>query len=124
MVSQSLTALTFPRPGFRAWLVAFVAATGLMAEALAGPFVASRWAYARQSQEECLQRAEAALAKAGYQRLERPEQSRYGTADDYTVAIRCVTDNEIAFLVASGPARDKTDRLAGKLLQYFGTGQK
>jgi hypothetical protein len=124
MVSQSLTALMFRRLGFRPWLLGLKAATGLITEALAGPFVASRWAYARQSQEACLERAEAALTKAGYQRLERTEQSRYGTADDYTVAIRCVTDNEIAFLVASSPARDKTDRLAGELLQHFGTGQK
>lgn len=114
----------FRRLGFRPLLLGLMAATGMTGEALAGPFVASRWAYARQSQEECLIRAEAALTKAGYQRLERTEQSRYGTADEYTAAIRCVTDNEIAFLVASGPARDKTDRLAGELLQHFGTGLK
>lgn len=123
MVSQSLTALMFRRLGFRPWLLGLMAATGLITEALAGP----SWQAAGLTRGNCRRRAWNArrqLTKAGYQRLERTEQSRYGTADDYTVAIRCVTDNEIAFLVASGSSRDKTDRLAGELLQYFGTGLK
>jgi hypothetical protein len=93
-------------------------------EASAGPAVSTRWAYAKQTQEQCLQRAEQTLERIGYDRLERTEQSRYGTRGDYTVAIRCITEQGIAILIASGPARGEADRRGGELLQYFGTGQK
>jgi hypothetical protein len=93
-------------------------------EAAAGPAVATRWAYAKQTQEQCLRRAEQALERIGYERLERTEQSRYGTRGEYTVAIRCITERGVAILIASGPERGEADRRGGELLQYFGTGQK
>ena len=93
-------------------------------ETAAGPAVATRWAYAKQTQEQCLRRAEQTLQRIGYDRLERTAQSRYGTRGDYTVAIRCIAEHGIAILIASGPARGEADRRGGELLQYFGTGQK
>lgn len=81
-------------------------------EVAAGPAVATRWAYAKQSQGQCLRRAEQALERIGYDRLERTEQSRYGTRGDYTVAIRCITERGIAILIASGPERGEADRVA------------
>lgn len=101
-----------------------LATIAVCGEAAAGPAVSTRWAYAKQPQEQCLRRAEQALQRIGYERLERTEQSRYGTRGDYTAAIRCITEHGIAVLIASGPARGEADRRGGELLQYFGTGQK
>lgn len=105
-------------------LFGVLAAVAIYSEAAAGPAVSTRWAYAKQTQEQCLRRAEQALQRIGYERLERTEQSRYGTRGDYTVAIRCITEHGVAILIASGPARGEADRRGGELLQYFGTGLK
>lgn len=101
-----------------------LAAIAACSEAAAGPAVATRWISVKQTQEQCLRRAEQALERVGYDRLERTAQSRYGTRGDYTVAIRCIAEHGIAILIASGPARGEADRRGGELLQYFGTGQK
>lgn len=101
-----------------------LAAIAVGSEAAAGPAVSTRWAYAKQTQEQCLRRAEQALQRIGYERLERTGQSRYGTRGDYTAAIRCITEHGIAVLIASGPERGEADRRGGELLRYFGTGQK
>ncbi len=66
--------------------------------ALAGPAVATRWNNVQMPQDECLRKAEDAIRHAGFGRLERTEQSRYGTRGDYTAAIRCVTENRVVFL--------------------------
>jgi hypothetical protein len=87
--------------------------------ALAGPAVATRWNNVRMSQDECLRRAEDAIRDAGFGRLERTQQSRYGTRGDYTAAIRCVIDNNTVFFIASGPSRGEADRLAGALFDSF-----
>ncbi|HEY4635871.1 MAG TPA: hypothetical protein VIG92_04875 [Rhodospirillales bacterium] len=87
--------------------------------ALAGPAVATRWNDVRIPQDECLRRAEDAIRGAGFGRLERTQQSRYGTRGDYTAAIRCVTDNNIVFFIASGPSRSEADRLSGALYESF-----
>jgi len=95
------------------------AMVALAPAALAGPAVATRWNNARISQDECLRRAEDTIRNAGFGRLERTQQSRYGTRGDYTAAIRCVTDNNVVFFIASGPSRGEADRLAGALYDNF-----
>lgn len=86
---------------------------------LAGPAVATRWQIAKMSQEECLKKAEDAILAAGLSRLERTEQSRYGTREPYTGAVRCITSNGIVVFVGSGPGRLQADALAGALFENF-----
>lgn len=87
--------------------------------ARAGPAVATRWQDVKLSQEECLRKAEAAILRTGFNRMERTEQSRYGTLDTYTAAIRCVVDNGIAFFIVSGPSRVQSDLMAGALFENW-----
>jgi hypothetical protein len=113
-----------PQPAWSACIFALVAALTLQSAALAGPAVATRWQYAKMAQDECLKRAEQAISRAGLGRLERTAQPRYGTRDDYTGVVRCVTSNGIVLFVGSGPMRSTADTLAGALFEQFGPGQK
>jgi len=120
MVSQSLTgAISIPVRRFARAILGVAAAIAVVSPAIAGPAVATRWAEAKMPQDDCLKRAEAAIERAGFGKLERTTQSRYGTRDDYTAAIRCVVDNGIVFFIASGPSRTVTDELAGTLFKNF-----
>ena len=92
---------------------------GLVREAQAGPAVATRWQEASMTQDECLKRAEDAIGRTGFEKLERTGQSRYGSVGDYTAAVRCVTGHGIVFFIVSGPARSQTDGMAGILFQNF-----
>ncbi|MBV9347436.1 MAG: hypothetical protein JO245_05610 [Pseudolabrys sp.] len=87
--------------------------------AAAGPALSTRWNRAEIPQAQCLARAEAALRSAGIEKTESTEQSRYGENGDYAGLIRCVTSNGLAFFVASGPDRAKTDALAGQLFRSW-----
>jgi hypothetical protein len=115
------TAMSLPNGS--AYGLALAAMLALQSAALAGPAVATRWQYAKMKQEECLKRAEQAISRAGLDRLERTTQSRYGTRDDYTGVVRCVTSSGIVFFVGSGPGRSTADALAGALFEHFGPGQ-
>ena len=86
-----------------------------------GPAVASRWQNVKMSQEGCLKRAEDAIRLAGFGQLERTEQSRYGTKENYTGVVRCITSNGIALFIGSGPLRPVADNLSGLLFQNFKT---
>ncbi|MSO68325.1 MAG: hypothetical protein EXQ82_11140 [Pseudolabrys sp.] len=97
------------------------AMVGLASPSFGGPAVASRWQNAKMSQEECLKRAEDTIAKAGLGRLERTEQSRYGTKEDYTGVVRCITSNGIARFIGSDPSRSVADNLSGMLFRNFKT---
>ncbi len=101
-----------------------LAAIAAVSAANAGPAVATRWQKASIPQEDCLRRAEGAIAAAGFGRLERTEQSRYGTRDDYTAAVRCVTENGIVFIIVSGPSRQIADGLSGTVFQHYSAENK
>lgn len=94
---------------------------GLAAPAFGGPAVASRWQNAKMSQQECLKLAEETVGRTGLGRLERTEQSRYGTKDDYTGVVRCITSNGIVAFIGAGPSRPTADRRAGALFSNFAT---
>jgi hypothetical protein len=70
-------------------------------------------------QDECLKRAEEAIVRSGFGRIERTTQSRYGTREQYTAAVRCVAENGVVFFVGSGPSRAQADELAGVLYRNF-----
>ena len=91
----------------------------LAEQALAGPAVATRWHNVSASQDECLQRAEDVIRRSGFARVERTQQSRYGSLDDYTAAIRCITSNGLAIIIVSGPSRGQSDQMAGTLFENW-----
>ena len=105
----------------RRWLAVTwgFAVFGLAAQALAGPAVATRWQKVTVSQDECLQQAEDVIRRSGFGKLERTQQSRYGTLDDYTAAIRCIASNGLAVFIVSGPARGQSDQMAGALFENW-----
>jgi hypothetical protein len=93
--------------------------------ALAGPAVAirysepQRWKNPQLTQEGCLTRAETVLVAAGFGKIERTEQTRYGTLREYTGAIRCILDKQIVMFIVSGPERQTSDDGSGVLFQRF-----
>jgi hypothetical protein len=87
--------------------------------AQAGPAVTTQWTETTLTQEECLERAENAVGKAGFGQLERVGQSRFGTRGDYTASIRCVADKNLVFFVVAGPSRDQAPRLMKGLYESF-----
>ena len=105
----------------RRWLAGalVLAAFGLTAQAAAGPAVATRWQKVTVSQDECLQKAEDVIRRSGFGKLERTQQSRYGTLDNYTAAIRCITSNGLAIFIVSGPSRTQSDQMAGALFENW-----
>ena len=105
-------------------LATLLFAIALAGAASAGPAVATRWQVAKIPQADCLRRAENAIQALGFGNLERTDQSRYGTRDDYTASVRCVTSNAIVFFIVSGPDRQKADGLAGELFQRYNADRK
>jgi hypothetical protein len=101
------------------WLIGAAAVLGSGAQAWAGPAVATRWQQVKGSQEECLERAEDAIRRAGFGRVERTQQSRYGSTEDYTAVIRCIVSNGLAIFIVSGPSRSRADQMAGALFENW-----
>lgn len=66
------------------WLAGTAAILFWVEPGSAGPAVATRWQQVQGSQEDCLQRAESAIRRTAFGRLERTQQSRYGNTDDDT----------------------------------------
>ena len=91
----------------------------IVTPALAGPAVSTKWLDLTVTQDVCLSKAEAATRTAGFDNLERTQQSRYGTADNYTSAIRCISDKAIVMFVVSGPNRGQAERLSMDLFNAF-----
>jgi len=97
--------------------------------ALAGPAVATRytepgrWNNPPTTQDACLERAEAAILDTGFTKIERSQQSRYGTMREYTAAVRCIMDKAVVLIVVSGPSRQTADQGAAALFQKFEAGR-
>jgi len=70
-------------------------------------------------QEECLRFAEVAIQGAGFGRIERTTQSRYGTRGEFTAAIRCVTEYKITFFIMAGPSLKQTPRYLDDVYNHF-----
>jgi len=112
----------------RAWFGGLAAALCAMASPCwAGPAVASRYQIADMPQQQCLERAEAAVKQIydrankpeSERKIDRTEQSRYGTYGSYTGVVRCVTENKIVVFIGSGPERGSADGLAGRLFENW-----
>ena len=101
------------------WLAGAALLASTAVPAVAGPAVATRWQQVKGSQEECLERAEDAIRRAGFGRLERTQQSRYGSTEDYTAVIRCIVSNGLAVFIVSGPSRNRADQMSGALFENW-----
>ncbi len=107
-----LTARTMALAG----LTIFGLVTPAMAE---GPAISTKWLDLTQSQDDCLTKAEAAVTATGFEKIERTQQSRYGTADGYTGAIRCISEKAIVMFVVSGNDRGTAERASMELFKAF-----
>lgn len=92
------------------------AATPAMAE---GPAVSTKWLDLAVTQDACLTKAEAAIKAAGFNNPERTQQSRYGTVEGYTGAVRCIPEKSIVMFVVSGPNRGTAERASMELFKAF-----
>lgn len=93
---------------------------GITSPAMAeGPAVSTKWLDLTVSQDVCLGKAEAAIKTSGFGNLERTQQSRYGTIEGYTGAIRCISEKAIVMFVVSGPNRGSAERASMELFKAF-----
>lgn len=96
-------------------LTAFAAA----GSATAGPAVSTRWRETGMTQDECFRYAETAIQAAGFGRLERTSQSRYGTRGEYTAAIRCIIDHKVIFFIVAGPSLQQAPKYLDDIYDHF-----
>ncbi|OQW54220.1 MAG: hypothetical protein A4S14_01960 [Proteobacteria bacterium SG_bin9] len=99
-----------------AGILATTAAAPAMAE---GPAISTKWLDLTVTQDVCLSKAEAAIKIAGFDNPEKTQQSRYGTIDGYTGAVRCISDKAIVMFVVSGPNRGTAERASMELFKAF-----
>jgi len=91
-------------------------AAGLCAAAFLGstasadtPSLSTRWGRTQLEQDACLANAERQIRASGFERRPPTQTSRYGIKGSYVVAIRCLTDLGMYFMVSAGPSQDRTD---------------
>lgn len=77
-----------------------------------GPAIASDWADLTLSQDKCFARGEVAIKRMGFGEVERTKYSRFGTREDYTVAVRCIEEKGLVLFLAAG-----RDRKVANMLQ-------
>ena len=97
-----------------------VAAAGWPSAATADTAVATRWRLVGEAQDDCMNRAVAAIRHSGFDQGAAPgSQSISGKKGDYTASIRCVSDQRIVFFVTSGPAADTASSYLNVLYGNF-----
>lgn len=87
------------------------------------PGMSWTWRDSRMSHRQCVDKAENALRDAGFNdNVEvvgtAPDNSIFGTTDDYRAAIRCVTDKRIIFFLVTGNGSD-SGKLQRRLVNNF-----
>ena len=96
-----------------------VSAWAAAGAAWAGPAVSTRWRETGMTQDECFHYAEAAITGAGFGRIERTTQSRYGTLGDYTASIRCIVDHKVIFFIVAGPSLEQAPKYLDDIYDHF-----
>lgn len=72
------------------------------------PAVGHVWVDMAVSDDQCLSSAETLLRRGGYNRIERTNDSVYGTPDNkIQIVIRCAAEKKFAFFIAAGGREDK-----------------
>lgn len=81
------------------------------------PSITSLWDETRLSQRDCNARAEEAMRRTGFTRIETIGQTTFGDRTDYQVGFRCVADKGIYYIFGGGPdepvVRGYIDELKG-----------
>ena len=95
------------------------ATAGLPSAACADTAVATRWRLVGEAQGECMTHAALAIWRSGFDQASPGSQSMSGKKGDYTAAIRCVSDQNVAFFVMSGPSADTASRYLDTLYANF-----
>lgn len=70
--------------------------------AFAGPAVTTEWIEDRQSLETCKSRVEASIRAAGAKDVEAKRYTTFGFKGAYTIAVRCMPDQNVVFFIVSG----------------------
>jgi hypothetical protein len=99
--------------------LAIAAAIGWSSAASADTAVATRWRLVGEAQDNCMNRAVAAIRHSGFDQGPPGSQSISGKKGDYTASIRCVSDQNIVFFVTSGPAADTASSYLNVLYGNF-----
>jgi hypothetical protein len=84
-----------------------------------GPAIASDWDEMTVPQGECFARGEAAIQRMGFGEVERTKYSRFGTRDNYTVAVRCIEEKRLVLFLASGRDRKQAQSLQLELHRNY-----
>src|SRR5262249_7022207 len=97
--------------------IVFLAAA--LAPARADTAVATKWRLLGEAQSDCMGHARMAIFRSGFDATEPGTESMSGKHGDYTVSIRCVTEQSVVFFVSSGPSPATTARYLEILYQHF-----
>jgi hypothetical protein len=87
------------------------------------PGMSWTWRDSKLSHNQCVDRAENAIKDAGFgNNVEvvgtAPDNSIFGTNDDYRAAIRCVTEKKIVLFLVTGDGSD-SGKLQRRLVNSF-----
>jgi hypothetical protein len=83
---------------------------GLTSAAYSYPIISTDWNDISGSQEDCLSRAERAIAQNGFKSPGITKTSRHGYRGEYTVAVRCAVPKGFVFFIVTGADGDLTDK--------------
>ncbi|MBX3520280.1 MAG: hypothetical protein KF835_09685 [Xanthobacteraceae bacterium] len=83
------------------------------------PSISSLWDETRLSQRECNSRAEDAMRRTGFTRIETIGQTTFGDRTDYQVGFRCVADKGIYYIFGGGPDEPVVRRYIDELKSTF-----
>jgi hypothetical protein len=87
--------------------------------AAAGPAVVTKWRLTGEARNDCMGHAMESIKRAGFKQAEPGSQSMSGRMDDYTVSIRCVTEQQMVFFVVAGPSPSEANRLLEAVYRMF-----
>ncbi len=64
--------------------------------------LASDWATLDMPHDVCLARGEAAIRRLNFGAIEQTRYSRFGQDGDYTISVRCVSEESVVLFLAAG----------------------
>ena len=89
------------------------------APAFAGPAVTTEWIEERISLESCRTKVADAMRNAGVGNVEPKRFTVFGHKGEYTVAIRCMPDQNVVFFIVSGGQLKSSDDLLDSILAAY-----
>jgi hypothetical protein len=84
------------------------------------PIIFNNAKYIRMSQDDCTERAEKAVRRAGFtENFEPIGLGAFGVRGDYSASVRCETSKGIVFFAVAGPVNETTRKLVVRLTESF-----